>query len=83
MLDSDEVRVYFKNVIKIKVNPETSDASEKLSREWNINGYPSFYVYPQNGPPVSVNRRKQVDGEWELMSPSEFVQACKKAAAGQ
>ncbi len=82
MLDSDDVRAYFKNVIKIKVNPETSDTSEKLSREWNIHGYPSFYVYPQNGRPVRVNRRKQVDGEWELMSPSEFVQACKKAAAG-
>lgn len=83
MLDSAEVRSYFKNVVKIKVNPEDSEASAKLAREFGVNGYPSFFIYPQNGRPVRVNRHKQVDGEWELMSPDEFVKACQDAAAGK
>lgn len=83
MLSSDEVRSYFKNVIKIRVNPEDSEASAKLAREFGVHGYPSFFIYPQNGRPVSINQHKQVNGEWELMSPEEFVSACQNAAAGK
>ena len=42
MLDSTEVRSYFKNVVKIKVNPEDSEAGEKLAREFGVQGYPIF-----------------------------------------
>lgn len=83
MLDSTEVRSYFKNVVKIKVNPEDSEASEKLPREFDVQGYPSVFIYPQNGRPVRVNRRKQVGAEWELLAPSEFVKACQDAATGK
>jgi thioredoxin-related protein len=70
-------------VVKIRVNPEDSEASEKLAREFGVTGYPSFFMYPQNGRPVRVRQHKQIDGEWALMSPDEFVKACQNAAAGK
>src|SRR5581483_9442849 len=81
LLASSAVREYFRNVVKVKVNPEDGAAARKVADEYGVHSYPSFFIFPQGtSRPVKVARHKRVGNEWVLMTPEEFVRACQEAA---
>lgn len=83
MLDSPEVKAYFRDIIKIKINPELDEDSEKMAKQWGVDHFPSVLMYPpQATRPIWVRRGREVDGEWQPFTPQEFVAECQKRAAG-
>lgn len=78
ILSSSEVGDYFGTIRKVKINPDNGDKERAIANEWNVRGYPSFFMLA----PGSTSRRKihpysTVNGEQTAMSPETFVQSCK------
>jgi thiol:disulfide interchange protein len=70
LLFTSEVERYLRdNVVKIRINPETSPAAAALARRLGAQGYPSFYLRRPGRPPERV----AVRAGGRLKPPAEFV----------
>ena len=70
LLFTPEVERYLRdNVVKIRINPETSAGAAALARRLGASGYPSFYFRMPGRPPERVALR----AEGRLKSPAAFV----------
>jgi thiol:disulfide interchange protein len=70
LLFTPEVERYFRdNVVKIRINPETTPAAAALARRLGAQGYPSFYLRMPGRPPERLALR----AGGRLKSPAAFV----------
>src|SRR6185295_18648021 len=68
------MRDYLGGVVKIRVNPELTQADYELGSLFGINGYPSFFVIGPNSFPVQLSPFRR-DGR--SLTPAEFAQRCR------
>jgi thiol-disulfide isomerase/thioredoxin len=69
ILDSLEVRNYLYKIIKVRINPDHGSLDKKLSRQFNVSGYPSFFIKQATTPPIRLNRYRN--------SSEAFINSCK------
>lgn len=82
IFQSDEVDRYFRNVVKVRVNPEDGQEESRLARRYGITGYPSFFILPPDSEsPRKITPYKKQGTGWVAMGPSDFVKACQQAAS--
>jgi thiol-disulfide isomerase/thioredoxin len=70
LLNTHAVETYLRdNVVKVRVNPETSPGAQALANELGVHGFPSFFVMTPGGRPDKMGLR------WNgrLRSPSDFI----------
>jgi len=78
LLSSSEVKDYLQNVVKIRINPEAGNKDNEVAKMFGVTGYPSIFIIPSGATkPKRLSQHKKMGGEWVLMSPAEFVQACR------
>lgn len=82
ILQSEEVDRYFRNVVKVRVNPEDGEDDALLARRYRITGYPSFFIVPPDSTsPKKIHPYKKQGTGWVAMGPADFVKACQQAAS--
>ena len=70
-LSSPAVQNYLKDMIKVNINPESSEQENELASRYGVRGYPSFYLHPpQPSRTVQINTG---------VSPEQFVESFKQA----
>ena len=81
LLSKTEVKEYLQNVVKVRINPEAGRKDQEIAAMFGVAGYPAIFMLPSGATKaVPLARHKKVAGQWALMSPTEFVQACKSAS---
>lgn len=65
---------YFREVVKIRINPEQTRADEEAARAFGITGYPGFFVIGPGSFPVQLSPFRR-DGR--NLSAAEFAQRCR------
>lgn len=80
LLDTPHVKTYLRGLVKVKLNPEAGAAEDAVSERHGVASFPTFLIgSPRSGRFAPVRRYVVRDGERRLMSPAEFVEACRKA----
>lgn len=80
LLDTPHVKAYLRGLVKVRVNPETGPDEDAVSERHGVASFPTFLVgSPRSGAFTPVRRHVVRDGARRLMSPAEFVEACRKA----
>lgn len=70
LLNTHAVDTYLRdNVVKVRVNPETSTGAQALADELGVRGFPSFFVMTPGSRPDKMGLR--VNGR--LRPPSDFI----------
>ena len=69
-----EMQKYFREVVKIRINPEQTRADEEAARAFGIRGYPGFFVIGPGSFPVQLSPFRR-DGR--SLTPAEFAQRCR------
>jgi thiol:disulfide interchange protein len=81
LLSSTEVEQYLQSVVKVRINPENGSKDREVANMFGVTGYPSIFMIPSGASkPIRLSRHKKVGNEAVLMSPTEFVQACKSVS---
>jgi len=73
ILSSEEFDQYLKNVIPVKINPETGLKERQLADNYGVFGYPTFLMIEPKLQTVTRIRTSQ------NLSPQQFVDQCKAA----
>ena len=73
VLSSPEFDQYLKNVIPVKINPETGLKERQLADNYGVLGYPTFLMIEPNSKTVTRIRTNQ------NLSPQQFIDQCKAA----
>jgi thiol-disulfide isomerase/thioredoxin len=68
------MRDYLRDVVKIRINPESTRADEDVARAFGIRGYPGFFVIGPGSFPVQLSPFRR-DGR--SLTPAEFAQRCR------
>ena len=84
IINSSSVREFLANVVKVRVNPESSPDNAELARSMGVSGYPSVYVVPHPGstPEKIPSLSRKADEPIEL-STEKFISAAKAAGIRQ
>jgi thiol:disulfide interchange protein len=73
VLSSPEFDLYLKNVIPVKINPETGLKERQLADNYGVLGYPTFLMIEPNLKTVTRIRTSN------NLSPQQFIDQCKAA----
>ena len=73
VLSSPEFDQYLKNVIPVKINPETGLKERQLADRYGVLGYPTFLIIEPNSQSVTRIRTSQ------NITPQQFIDQCKVA----
>ncbi len=84
IITSSSVREFLANVVKVRVNPESSPDNAELARGMGVSGYPSVYVVPRPGstPEKIQSLSRKADEPIEL-SAEKFISSAKAAGIRQ
>ena len=75
-LPAAPVQDYLRGVIKVRIAPEEGRAERMLAKEYNVKGYPAFFIIRNaSSKPVKVHPFNR-SGSW---TAEEFAEACQKA----
>jgi hypothetical protein len=87
-LKAPRVREALDRMVKVRVNPENSDAERRLADAWRVEGYPAVLVLPSGSKdPVPVRTHDRDPGgilsfpKWLLLPADEFLDHLKEAVA--
>ena len=87
-LKAPRVREAFDRMVKVRVNPETSDDQRRLADAWRVEGYPAVFVLSPDGEdPVAIATHRRDPGgvlrfpEWMLQPADDFLDRVKEAVA--
>jgi tetratricopeptide (TPR) repeat protein len=84
VLPAPAVTRFLAEVIKVRVNPETSEANRALEKELGSKRYPSVYVIPAPGSrPERVSGFSRQGDEALDVTADRFVQACERVGVRQ
>ncbi|HEY5603981.1 MAG TPA: thioredoxin family protein [Gammaproteobacteria bacterium] len=73
VLATPEFTHYLKNVIPVKINPESGLKERQIADNYGVEGYPVFLL-------ADINREKVVPVRTsQSLSPQEFIELCKAA----
>jgi len=65
ILSDPQVKTFMKDIIKVRINPETSDREAAITFQYRVMGFPSFFVHPaQQGTTVQL---------YTGVSPQQFI----------
>ena len=75
ILASAEVQAFMKEVLPVKINPESGPLENQLSEDYGVFGYPTVIIIPgKDKTPKTIRRTSNI-------TPAQFVQQCKQAIA--
>ncbi|MGH9900568.1 MAG: thioredoxin family protein [Pyrinomonadaceae bacterium] len=75
---SAEVQRFLRDAVKVRINPEAGLEERALARRYGVSGYPAFFVIAgESARPQRVHPFMRSG----TMSPAQFADACRKAAA--
>jgi thiol:disulfide interchange protein len=82
LLSSPKVEAYLRELVRVKINPETGQREGKLADAYNVQGYPGLYWQKNPGEaPVRITRTTRTSsGESRLKTPDEFIAGIRQAA---
>ncbi len=84
VLPASAVRSFLADVVKVRVNVESSDAERSLAKAFGVTGYPSVFVIPSpNGRPEKVSAFTRAGTEDITVTAEKFVEACTKVGLRQ
>jgi tetratricopeptide (TPR) repeat protein len=84
VLPAPAVNRFLADVVKVRVNPESSEANRGLEKQFASKGYPSVYVVPAPGAhPEEVGGFTRHDNEDIEVTAERFVQACERVGVRQ
>jgi len=82
ILASAQVQGYLGEILKVRVNPEHGTKESMIAGRYGIMGFPTIVMFSAHS---SLPRRlfpyRLHEAGWVLMTPDEFVEACKVLAA--
>jgi len=70
ILSDPRVRQFMRDVIKVKINPESGRREYAIAARYRVMGYPSFFVHPPN-----QDKTIQL---YAGVSPEQFIEIFKK-----
>jgi len=70
ILSNEKVQAFMKDVIKVKLNPESGRREMAIAFQYGVMGYPSFYVHP----PQPSGTVRLYTG----ISPQQFIELFQK-----
>lgn len=73
VLSSPEFDQYLKNVIPVKINPESGLKERQIADNYGVTGYPTFLLVDYNTQTVTRVRTSQ------NITPEQFIDQCKAA----
>jgi thioredoxin-related protein len=73
VLASPEFDEYLKNVIPVKINPESGLKERQIADSYGVTGYPTFLLIDFNGQKVTRIRTSQ------NLTPQQFIEQCNTA----
>lgn len=80
LLSHGDVTGYLADALTVRINPEQGRRERQIADYYGVHGYPGFFVRGQRSKTLArVERMKIVDGRAQLLSPQEFVTACRQA----
>jgi thiol-disulfide isomerase/thioredoxin len=80
LLGTDPVKTYFKDVLAVRINPESGPREREIANYYGVSGYPSFFVHSNRSKTLSrIERMKVENGQPVLQSPDEFIQTVRSA----
>lgn len=83
LLNTPKVQDHLRSVVKVRINPEKGPGEQKLAQRYGVSGYPTFFIQPgADKNPRRINRSVDNGFERRLMTPAEFVETLRQAAAG-
>jgi thioredoxin-like negative regulator of GroEL len=84
IITSSSVREFLANVVKVRVNPESSPDNAELARSMGVSGYPSVYVVPHPGStPEKIQSLSRKANEPIELSAEKFISSAKEAGIRQ
>lgn len=84
LLNTREVQEHLRNAAVVRINPEKGPEEKRLSRQYRIGGYPSFFVHPKAADnPKPIDRMTSQGEQRRLQTPQEFIETLKQAAGKQ
>ncbi|MEM6702901.1 MAG: thioredoxin family protein [Acidobacteriota bacterium] len=82
LLTDDGVNDALKDLIVVRINPENGPAERRLANMYGVNGYPALFVHSGASKTLSrIDRMKLDQGKPRMMTPDEFVDTFRTAAA--
>jgi thiol-disulfide isomerase/thioredoxin len=69
---SSDMQEYLRHAIAVRINPEQGAQEQALARQFQIDGYPTFFVIP-----AGAAKRQEIAAS--RTSAAEFIAACKTA----
>jgi thioredoxin-like negative regulator of GroEL len=84
IITSSSVSQFLANVVKVRINPESSPPDREVARSMGVKSYPSVYVVPRPGatpekiPSLSRKANEPID-----LSAEKFISAAKQAGIRQ
>lgn len=75
MLPDSRVRKALSGYVKVRLNPEHSDADKRLFKKWGGTGYPTLLIQTAYDSPPARTRGpfKKENGKWKLMPRDAFI----------
>jgi Flp pilus assembly protein TadD len=84
IITSSSVRQFLANVVKVRINPESSPDDAEVARGMGVKGYPSVYVVPHPGStPEKIRSLSRKANEPLEMSAETFISSAKEAGIRQ
>ena len=84
IINSSSVREFLANVVKVRVNPESSPDDAELARSMGVSGYPSVFVVPHPGStPEKIPSLSRKANEPIELSTEKFISSAKEAGIRQ
>lgn len=84
IITSSSVREFLANVVKVRINPESSTESGEITRGMGVTGYPSVFVVPHPGSnPQKIPSLSRKANEPLELSAEKFINAAKEAGIRQ
>jgi thiol-disulfide isomerase/thioredoxin len=81
LLSTPRVQEPFRYLVKVKINPEKGQAERAIADEYEVGGYPSFFILPSaDGEARRVAGVVSEGDGWRLRTPEDFVAVCYEAA---
>jgi thiol:disulfide interchange protein len=83
LLSKPAVEEHFKQVVKVRINPEKGTAEREIASRYQVSGYPSFFMHPTaKASYVRVNGQVREGNGWRVKTPAEFIATLREAVGG-
>jgi thioredoxin-like negative regulator of GroEL len=80
IIDSSSVREFLTNVVKVRINPQSSPADDQLARSMGVKGFPSMFVVPHPGStPERIHSLSRKANEPIDLSVAKFISSAQQA----